>query len=457
MKRRFGKWFLTDDFQSARLAFLPAALEIQHTPPHPLARWSAFSMILFLVLAVSWAIFGKVDVVAVAEGKIIPSSRIQQIQPLEKGVVKALHVREGQHVKAGEMLVELDRTSTGAERSRVDNELQKLEESLARDRALLILLDGNEATQPKTALNNLMLNDLQNQLVEQQWQQYQAQRASLQSQHENRKAEKRVNQEVIRKLQATLPINTKRANDMKRLAEQKLVARDQYLSQEETRIAQQQDLAAAVARDAQLSAAILETEQDMAVLVAQTRAKTLAAIADEEREVESLRKQLTKASDIDDKQVLYAPVDGQVKDLAVNTVGGVVLEAQQIMVIVPEAAPLEVEAWLQNKDIGFVRQNDAAVIKINTFPFTKYGTLDATVTRISEDAIQDEKTAREKGGLLYGMSLLMARNTIWVDGKEEKLMPGMQVSAEIIIGERRVIEYFLAPLQQHIQESIRER
>jgi hemolysin D len=363
--------------------------------------------------------------------------------------VKSLFVREGQRVQAGDVLLELDRTSTGAERSRVRNELQRLEEILARSRALLQKLDGNTA-EPA-------LQDLQNALVEQEWQQYRAQLAALQNQHENRKAEKQANREVIQKLRATLPINTQRAQNMQRLAEQKLVARDQYLLQEETRINQQQDLAAAVARDTQLAAAVLETEQTMAALTAQTRAKTLTVIAESERETESLRKQLMRASDIDDKQVLYAPMDGQVQDLTVHTVGGVVLEAQQLMVIVPEDAPLEVEAWLPNKDIGFVRQHAAAVVKINTFPFTKYGTLNATVTRIAEDAVQDEKTAREKGGLLYSMSLRMARNSIWVDGREEKLLPGMQVTAEIIIGQRRIIEYFLAPLQQHLQESVRER
>lgn len=437
------------DAEAARLAFLPAALEIQHTPPHPLARWFAFSMVAFFLLALVWSIVGKVDVVAIAEGKIIPSSRIQQIQPLEKGVVKTLYVHEGQRVKAGDPLLALDRTSSGAERERVNNELQKLEENLLRDNEFLARLDGKAESSP--------FNALQNNLLEQQWQQYQAQLSALQSQWENRKAEQHVNQEVIRKLQATLPINTQRAKNMQRLAEQKLVARDQYLLQEETRITQQQDLAAALARNQQLSAAALEVEQNLAALTAQTRVKTLAAIADSEREAESLRQQLTKVSDVDDKQVLYAPVAGQVKDLAVHTVGGVVLEAQQLMVIVPEDAALEVEAWLPNKDIGFVQQGEAAIIKINTFPYTKYGTLGATVTRIAEDAVHDEKTAREKGGLLYGMSLLMHRSTMVVDGHEEKLLPGMQVTAEIIIGQRRIIEYFLAPLQQHMQESVRER
>lgn len=442
--------FRPESFEQTRLQFLPAALEIQHSPPHPLARTLAYTLMGFFTLGVLWACFGKVDVVAVAEGKIIPSSRVKQIQPLEKGVVKEIFVQEGQRVATGDPLIALDRTSTGAERERVNNELQKVEENLARAQGLLALLENRET--PPAAVAGL-----QSALLEQQWQQYRAQLAALHSQRDNRTAEKQVNSEIIHKLQATLPIVSKRADDLKQLAAKKMVAENQYLELEETRITQQQDLAAARARDTQLAAAMAESEQQIAALTAQTRAETLARIAEAERQANSLREQLTQAKDFDAKQVLYAPVAGRVKDLATNTVGGVVLEAQQLMLIVPDEAQLEVEAWLPNQDIGFVQENDRAVIKVHTFPFTKYGSIDATVTRISDDAIQDAQQAREKGGLLFGMSLLMARNTLQVDEREVKLMPGMQVTAEIITGQRRLIEYVLAPLQQHVQESVRER
>ncbi len=455
---------IKDDFLHFRLQFLPAALEIQHTPPHPLARWLGFSLMGFFSLALLWSFIGKVDVVAVAEGKIIPSSRVKQIQPLEKGVVKTLFVHEGQAVKAGDPLIALDRTSTGAERERLANELLKQQEMLARERGLLALLENQTGT---TVLQNVQSTVLQNALLEQQWQHYRAQLAVLKSQHDNRTAEKQVNSEVIHKLQATLPIVSKRATDMKQLADKKLVAENQYLEQEETRITQQQDLAAAKARDTQLTAAMAESEQQITALTAQTRAETLAQIADAERQVNSLNEQFTQAQDFDAKQVLYAPVDGQVKDLSVNTVGGVVLEAQQLMLIVPQEAQLEVEVWLQNQDIGFVQQNDPAEIKIHTFPFTKYGTIPATVTRIASDAgfsdrqSQDKQRndpqAKQSGNLVFSMGLLMAKNTLQVDEREVTLMPGMQVTAEIITHQRRIIDYILSPISKHVQESGRER
>ena len=435
-------------FERTRLQFLPAALEVQHSPPHPLARWLGIGIILFFSLAIAWGVFGKVDVVAMAEGKIIPSARIKEIQPLEKGIVKEILVREGQSVKAGDALIVLDGTSSSAARDRLANELQAMQDMLLLEQSFLARLE-NTAEVTRSAMP-----ELQEKLLEQQWQQYNARLAALRSQREHRIAEKQANSETIIKWQNTLPMISQRVNGLKQLAGKKLVAENQYLELEEIRITQQQDLAAARARDAQLVAAIAECEQQIAALTAQTHAETLARIADAGRQRNSLHQQLKQAKDLDDRQVLYAPVSGQVQDLTMHTVGGVVLEAQLLMRIVPDDSPLEVEAWLPNQDIGFVQENDRAIIKVHTFPFTRYGTINATVTRISDDAVADNK---DKNRLFFGMSLLLEKNTLPVDGREVRLAPGMQVTVEIMTGERRLVEYFLSPLQKHLQESGRER
>jgi hemolysin D len=435
-------------FERTRLQFLPAALEVQHSPPHPLARWLGIGIILFFSLAIAWGVFGKVDVVAMAEGKIIPSARIKEIQPLEKGIVKEILVREGQSVKAGDALIVLDGTSSSAARDRLANELQAMQDMLLLEQSFLARLE-NTAEATRSAMP-----ELQEKLLEQQWQQYNARLAALRSQREHRIAEKQANSETIIKWQNTLPMISQRVNGLKQLAGKKLVAENQYLELEEIRISQQQDLAAARARDAQLVAAIAECEQQIAALTAQTHAETLARIADAGRQRNSLHQQLMQAKDYDDRQVLYAPVSGQVQDLTMHTVGGVVLEAQLLMRIVPDDSPLEVEAWLPNQDIGFVQENDRAIIKVHTFPFTRYGTINATVTRISDDAIADNK---DKNRLFFGMSLLLEKNSLPVDGREVRLAPGMQVTVEIMTGERRLVEYFLSPLQKHLQESGRER
>ena len=440
-----------DNFARERLQFLPAALEIQQTPPPPLARWLTYVLMVFFAVLVLWACISKVDVVAVAEGKIIPSARVKQIQPLEKGVVQDIFVHEGQMVKAGDALVALDRTATAADRDRLANELHEAEKVLQRNRQFLARLTQSSSSYllPESYEGDALL--------QQQWQQYRAQLAALQSQRENRAAEQKQNAAIISKLQSTLPMVAQRAGNLKTLADKKLVAQDQYLQIEEQRISQQQDLAASRARDVQLHAAIAESGQQIDTLIAQTHGKVLTDIDDGERRVKSLTEEWRKAEDFDSKQILYAPVAGQVKDLAVNTVGGVVLEAQQLMLIVPEEERLEVQVWLPNQDIGFVHVDAPAQIKVHTFPFTKYGSVPARVTRISDDAVSDDKTAKENGGLVYSMSLLMEKNSLWVDTRDVKLMPGMQVTAEVITRQRRIIEYFLSPIQKHLQESGRER
>ena len=410
---------------------------------------------------------------SIAQGQIIPSARVKQVQPLLRGVVQEIHVREGQHVKAGDVLVVLSRTSTAAERERIVGELQAVEGVLTRNRAMLARLKnnppqsslakeemGSENSSPDKGRLGGVASLTQQSLLEQQYEQFFAQYAALQSQRENRTAERDVNKATIKKLEATLPLAAQRAANIKALADKKLAMENDYLALEEMRLSQENDLVAAKARDVQLAAAVKESEQQLASLLAQTQVQTLTAIADSERQLNALQESLVKAQDADDRQVLYAPVSGEVKDLAINTVGGVVLEAQQLMLIVPEEEKLEVEAWLPNRDIGFVQEGAAAQIKVHTFPFSKYGTIPATVTRISNDvaAADKQKNNSEKSSeAVYSMSVVMEKNTLQVDGRTVTLVPGMQVTAEIITHQRRLIEYFFSPLKKQFQESVRER
>lgn len=440
------------------LAFLPAALEILETPPHPLAHAISRTLIAFVVIAILWACFGKVNIVATAEGKIIPGSRLKQIQPLEKGVVTVIHVKEGDKVVEGQPLIELDATLTGADQQNLTNELTQAQMNLERLQAFQARLVGAPLVGARE--NQSVGAPLQEQLLEQQWQQYIAQRASAEGELAKRRAEQASNIEQIRKLEGTLPLITKRAAAIKSLMEKKMASEAEYLTIEEQRIAQQQDLATYRANAQQLNAAVTQAEQQLKALVAQVQGDTLGQISETQRQVSSLQEQLNKATDLNARQILYAPVSGRVQGLAVNTVGGVVTEAQQLMMIVPEGENLEVEVWLENKDIGFVQEGDAAEIKVHTFPFTKYGVIDAKVTRISNDAFSTEQTQKDpsqNAGLVYTMGLTMANNTMMVNGRSVPLMPGMAVTAEVKTGERRMIEFFLAPLLKAKKESIRER
>jgi hemolysin D len=187
-------------------------------------------------------------------------------------------------------------------------------------------------------------------------------------------------------------------------------------------------------------------------LIAETRRATLDVLNLAEQKVASLSQDLVKAENRGRLMRLTAPVGGTVQQLAVHTVGGVVTPAQALLVIVPGDNPLEIEAFVENKDIGFVRAGQMAEVKVETFPFTKYGTLHGKVMQVSSDAIQDEKR-----GLVYAARVKLEKTTLKVDGKTVNLTPGMAVTVEIKTGKRRVIEYFLSPLMQYGDESLRER
>ncbi|MET0067322.1 MAG: HlyD family type I secretion periplasmic adaptor subunit [Candidatus Thiodiazotropha sp.] len=202
----------------------------------------------------------------------------------------------------------------------------------------------------------------------------------------------------------------------------------------------------------QLSATRKQAQQQLLALQEETRSQILSEITEQRRAIAALNEELIKASDANQRQTLYAPVSGQVQELTVTTLGGVVTEAQPLMKIVPEESSLIVEARIENKDIGFIETHMPAEIKINAFPFTKYGIIEAEIASISDDAIIDEQR-----GLIFSAVLAMKQSVINVEGKAVKLMPGMEVTAEIKTGERRLVEYFLAPLLKHKQESMRER
>ena len=460
-------------------AFLPAALEIQEAPQNPIARWLGRSLIVLFILIVLWACIGEVNIVASAEGKIIPSSRVKQIQPLEKAVVKKILVTEGQSVIKGQPLVELDSTLTKADQRRIASELYRTQLNLSVSQGLLELLEqfqpqekvpahNNRITKPQVIhyeslklpnITELMQahisksdRHLHKQLLWQQWQQYLTQYQALKNTQKKTRAEQGVTQEIIKKLQQTLPIIRQRTKKLQQLLAKNFASEDEYLLLKQEAIEKAQDLAAEKQRLKQLEAAEGEVQQQLHTLVAQTRAEALGQMSLLQSQIATLQQELTKAHDIHAKQILYAPVDGEVQQLVLTTVGGVVTEAQELMRIVPNAEQLEVEVFLQNTDIGFVRENMQAEIKVHTFPFTKYGIIDAEVTHVSDDAILDEQR-----GLIYSMHLVMKKNTVMVNGKAVQLIPGMAVTAEVKTGHRRIVEFFMAPLLRYSQEGLRER
>lgn|SRR3990167_738523 len=444
--------------QQQQREFLPGALEITQSPPSPIGRAIVWTLVTLFAIVIVWACFGQVDIVAVAEGKIIPSSQVKQIQPLEKGVIKQILVQEGDRVKAGDPLVELDRTLTAADQQRLEQDLVTQRLTALRLSQLSEWLQQGRMDRPcrlpETPEQPAPEGEryVQAQLLAQNCADHAAQYRALQNQVQSRKAELLGTEAMILKLEGTLPLITKRATALKTLLDKKLGAEHEYLQLEQERIEAAQSLVAEHARAQQLHSAIRETEQQMKALNAQAQAKVLEQLTATRREVAAAVEELNKAQDLNAKQMLYSPVDGTVQQLAVNTVSGVVEPAQVLMLIVPSEEKLIVEVMLENKDIGFVRAGQRAEIKVHTFPFTKYGVIDAEVLNVGSDAITTEEQ-----GLIYKVKLLMDKSTLWVDEREVQLIPGMAVSAEVKTGKRRLIEYVMAPLLRYKQESVRER
>lgn len=433
--------------------FLPAALELQETPVSPAPRIAMWLLIAFAVIALLWAIFGHIDVVATAAGRIVPNDRTKTIQPIETATVRSIKVSDGQAVKAGEVLIELDTTNTAADVARIGNDLLTARLQAARAKALLASLASGRppAIDVVTEADPSRLAQDQR-LLEGQYAEYQAKLARIDADIAKREAELRSTQEIVRKLEQTAPIARQRAQDFKDLVDKNFISRHGYLEKEQTRIEQEADLATQKSRTAELTASLQEARNQRLALVAETRRLALDGLDEAEQKVATYRQEFIKAESRGKLMTLTAPVDGTVQQLAVHTVGGVVTEAQPLMMIVPKDNPIEVEAFVENKDIGFVNPGQEAVVKIETFPFTKYGTIDAKVSGVSGDAVNDEKR-----GLIFPARVHLERATIQVENKTVNLSPGMAVTVEVKTGKRRVIEYFLAPLLQYKDESLRER
>ncbi len=445
--------------------FLPAALEILEKPPSPAGKLLGASIITLFTIAVLWACFGQVDIVAVAEGKIIPSGRVKLIQPLRTGVIKNIYVTEGQQVKAGEPLVELDQTLTAADQTRLQNEIEFLRHALLRENVIKKLLQGEQTAntnkaEPKAQIAELVTShiddksaaDNQMALINQHWQEYLIQKQTANSRLQGKQAALTATQTAVAKYQATIPLITKRVNALEQLHDQGLGAETQLLELKEQQVTQQQNLALEKANITRINAEISEAQQQLSAITTAEKKRNLETIEDLQRQLSSATQEYAKAKDLYAKQTLYSPVGGHVKELTIHTIGGVVEEAQTLMQIVPQEAFLEVEAVIQNKDIGFVDEGQIAEIKVHTFPFTRYGVVDAQVIDITADAIQTEQQ-----GLVYKMRLRMDKTQLWVDKRWVDLLPGMAVSAEVKTGKRRLIEFFMAPLLRYKDESVRER
>ncbi len=472
LKRAGSRWSRQDTARQ----FMPAALEILETPASPVGRAIGGLIILFFAIAIVWAVFGHLDIIATAQGKIVPTGRTKTIQPLETGIVAAIHVQDGDKVAAGQVLIELDRTVTQAERKHVASDLVASQLDVARlsalrdnfgsdaiPRDIVVPSGASDADVARTR------SSTRSQAGEQL-----AKLASIIRQIEQKKAEAESVTANIAKIDASMPLLEQTASIRKKAMEIQfgnqiayLDAQTRLLDQQNERLVQQRKLV-------EIAAARQALEEQ----IEQTRAgyehQVLNDLADAEKKVAEFQQDLVKAEQKTEEQILRSPIEGTVQQLAVHTVGGVVTPAQQLMVIVPAESHLEVEAMISNRDIGFVGVGQQAEVKIDTFNFTRYGLLHGKVVSVSQDAIVREepnkKPADKKLGgalsdssepegqeLLYSSRVSLEATQMQIEDRMVNLAPGMAVTVEVKTGKRRLIEYLMSPLLRYKQESLRER
>jgi len=455
------------------MAFLPAALEIVETPPSPIGRTVALTLIAAFCTALAWASLGKVDMIAAAPGKIIPTGRSKVVQPFETGVVRAIHVSDGEKVKAGDVLIELDPTINDAELGHLQSDLVAARLDAARLRASLADGDPLAAFEPPEGAPLGLLATERQLLLDQTGEQH-AKLAALDRQRAQREAERATDAATIAKIEAMIPILQQRVDIRKYLMDRETGSKVLYLEDLSRLVEQQKELGVQQShlQEAEAAlAAVIETRQQA---VEEYRRTRLGELATAEAKAAGLAQDVVKASEKSRLQVLRAPVDGTVQQLAVHTVGGVVTPAQALLEVVPLDSRLEIEAMVQNRDVGFVHAGQEAEIKVDTFNFTKYGLLHGTVLNVSADSIDRSKPSPDAGNkagsesadsasepqgreLVYDAHVSLDRTSMDVDGRDVPLSPGMAVTVEIKTGAQRVISYLLSPLLRFTHDSLHER
>lgn len=466
-------WVRSFNTHDPEIEFLPAALEIVETPASPTGRAIAGSILLFFVIAVVWACFGSVDIVATSQGKIVPTGRTKIIQPMETGVVRAIRVQDGQQVKTGEVLIEIDSTINEAERDRFRKECIAAQFEAVRLRAALNL--ANDLTKDFVAPEGAspQETELQRSLLLHQVEEIRAKLAGLDRQIAQNEGNRAAVGSTISKLTQSIPLLKERLKVRKYLSDEGYGSKLETLTTQQELVEHEQELQVQKSRLVEATSAVGALQEQRKQAESEYKRTTLGKLAEAEQKAASLHEQLLQAAQKHRLQTLTAPVDGTVQQLAIHTEGGVVTPAQALLVIVPTDSHLEIEAMVSNRDIGFVHADQDAAVKIDTFNFTKYGLLHGKVKSVSQDAITREKpqdksgdkqtgaeseTSEPKGQeLVYMARVVLDQTQMQVEDRLVNLAPGMAVTVEIKTGTRRVIEYLLSPLFRYKQQALRER
>ncbi len=412
-------------FNEQEAQFLPASLSLQEKPVSPASRFVAKILMLLVVTTLLWSIIGKVDIVVNSSGKIIPSERTKVISSADTASVKAIYIKDGQEVKSGDVLIELDTSAHDAEYNKANEALITAILQLERSRVLIEAIDSKKS--PQMSRPNGVPDD-----------KWTSSKLKLDANYRDFRSKIRRLNDYIENSKIALSIASKQAEDYHELSRHNDVSIHAWEEKERAKI------------DAQ--GRLTDTINQKLSLISEAKKLEYDAMTEATKVLDASKQDALRSQEHSRLLKLTTPVDGTVQQLSVHTIGAAVPAAQQLMIIVPKENQVEIEAFIENKDVGFVRVGQTAAVKIEAFEYTKYGTVSGKVVDVSKDAIQDEKR-----GLLYSVKVLLDSKSIRVEGKDVPLSVGMAARVEIKTGTRRVIEYVLSPLMQYKDESFHER
>ena len=445
------------------LDFSPGLLRIQAQPPRPFARAMLYSLLALLGLLILWAIFGRLDVVASAEGKLLPQSYLKIVQPSEQGVIREILVGEGQYVKAGAVLMRMDSTLTDADGKEIRSDYLGKQITLRRIDAELTHKPFERLPEEKVELFNPVFN------------QYIANRKALKTAlaeeralHDKAQSELSSAQAISSKLMQILPHYRAQENAYHDLVKDGYVSQLSATDKARERIEKEQDLKSQQHIIAAARATLQQSSERSDKISADYQRQLQAERADISDKLEKLEQGLAKQQYRRALHELKAPQDGVVKDLATHTVGAVISPGTILMMLVPNDKILRAEVWVSNQDVGFIHIGEHVKLKLVSYQFQKYGMIDGQVTNLSADASDAPRESAGQSGtpgnkhgngqpFTYRALIDLKAQELITDGVRHSLTPGMQVTAEIHLGTRTILEYLLSPVSGAFQEAARER
>lgn len=450
---RWPDWKRVFDRGSRRheFEFLPGALEVLETPPSPIGRAVTISIVAFAGITIVWAYLAQMDIVVSASGRIVPKGKVKVIQAADTGVVRRIYVREGQRVKKTDVLMELDGTTTEADRQRLRRELTESQLEIARLNAQLVR-DANAFKTPEGAGADLVA--MHKRMLDSYMQEYQEKHEVLVNEIRQLQAQRNAARVRVKQLEYKVPVLMARLKKLKALVDDRYISEMDYMYKRLEVLDQQKELEAERYGLEQAESALAGAQRKLDQTKAEFKRETLTALTEASNKRDAIEQELIKADKRKALQQLRAPVDGVVQQLAVTTEGGVVTPAQKLMVVVPTGQGVEVEAQVLNRDIGAVKTGQRVAVKVETYKFTRYGAIDGTLEWVATDSVADQQR-----GPVYPVRVALneTRMPNVVNGHRGAVIPGMNVTADIVVGKRRVIDYFLGPILRYRDESLRER